>query len=213
MKKQRYYQELKQMKKTAVIAIMLLLFGSMPLCAQPVNYPFYVYCDATSPLNHGAPSGWMGDFRDIIINLNCKEKPYSGDTCIEITYTAEGSKHAYWAGMTWQNPANNAGYIDGGIDLSGASKLTFWAKGEEGGEIIDAFKIGGTLGAYPDTDSVGIYYIRLTDKWTKYEIDLKGSDLKYISGIFCWVANRYSNPEGFKIYLDEIKIINEDNKE
>ena len=174
--------------------------------AQDKMFPFYVYGDANSPQNHGSPSLWLGDFRDIILNLNCKDNPYSGDSCLEITYTAEGSKYAYWAGMLWQNPSNNAGEIDAGLDLSGAKKLTFWARGEEGGEIIDAFKLGGTLGAYPDTDSAGIYQVMLNKDWARYEIDLTHCDLKYISGLFCWVANRYNNPEGFKIYLDEIRI-------
>ena len=100
------------MKKKIIILMVLLLLQSFPVIAQSVKFPFYVYCDAASSLNHGAPSGWMGDFRDIVINLNSKDNPYSGDSCIEITYTAEGSKYAYWAGMAWQNPANNAGYIE-----------------------------------------------------------------------------------------------------
>ncbi|MBN1522634.1 MAG: hypothetical protein JW928_08895 [Candidatus Aureabacteria bacterium] len=192
--------------KNIILCLAMAVLIVSPAFAQELSFPFYVYCDATSPLNHGAPSGWMGDFRDVIINLNCKESPKDGDSCIEITYTAEGSKYAYWAGMFWQNPANNAGYIDGGIDLTGARKLTFWARGKEGGEVIDAFKLGGTLGAYPDTDSIGIYDVMLSSEWTQYEIDLTGCDLTYISGVFCWVANRYANPEGFKIYIDEIRI-------
>ena len=72
--------------------------------------------------------------------------------------------------------------------------------------IWGAGAMGGTLGAYPDTDTVGIYEIMLNREWTKYEIDLKGSNLKYITGLFCWVANKYNNPAGLKMYLDEIRI-------
>ena len=192
-----------------IIFIVFLTFGAAVYSGE-FFFPFYIYHDMNSQENHGSPSGWLGDYRDIILNLSCTESPFSGENCMEITYTAEGSKFAYWAGMLWQNPSNNAGDIDAGIDLSGAKKLVFWARGDEGGEIVDAFKLGGTLGAYPDTDCAGIYRIMLNKEWTKYEIDLTKCDLSYISGLFCWVANRYNNPEGFKFYLDEIKIINHD---
>jgi hypothetical protein len=194
--------------KSLRVFLLFLCSCIMAQAALALNaqFPFYIYQDATSPLNHGSPSGWLGDFRDLVVDLNSRKSPRSGDSCIEINYSAEGSKFAYWAGIMWQNPANNAGYIDGGVDLTGARKLTFWARGEKGGEVIDAFKLGGTLGAYPDTDQAGIYQIVLSKEWTQYEIDLSGLDLSYISGVFCWVANRYSNPVGFKFYLDEIKI-------
>ena len=192
--------------RLSILLSMIFFLKGSGAFAQAIEFPFYVYRDARSNENHGAPSGWMGDFRDIIIDLNCEDSPYSGDSCVRIIYTAEGSKFAYWAGMTWQYPANNTGYIDGGINLSGAKKLTFWVRGDKGGEIIDAFKFGGTLGAYPDTDSVGIYQIMLSHEWTQYEIDLADCDLSYISSLFCWVANRYSNPNGFVIYIDEIRI-------
>ncbi|MCK5708129.1 MAG: hypothetical protein KAI43_10800 [Candidatus Aureabacteria bacterium] len=193
-------------KKTLFLLFMCIFFIPVPLFSQAVKLPFYVYKDFNSPMNHGAPSGWMGDFRDVVINLNCQENPYSGTSCLEISYTAKGSKYAYWAGMTWQYPANNAGYIDGGLNFTGAKKVTFWARGSNGNEIVDAFLLGGTLGAYPDTDSMGIYQVRLKSEWNKYEIDLTDADVSYISALFCWVANRYSNPQGFTFYLDEIRI-------
>ena len=202
------------MKKKIFIYLGLFLLWSLSVSyADEITFPFYVYKDNGSPQNHGAPSGWLGDFRDLIIDLNCQDLPFSGDSCIRITYTAEGSKYAYWAGMYWQHPANNTGYIDGGIDLTGASRVTFWARGDVGGEKIDAFKFGGVLGAYPDTDSDGIYYLRLSSEWTKYEIDLTQCDLSYISSFFCWVANRYANPQGLIFYLDEIKIETSQEKE
>lgn len=189
-----------------VLFILAFLLGERFSFAQGVKFPFYVYEDYDSTLNHGAPSGWMGDYRDIIIDETYHKNPYSGKTCIKIVYTAEASRFAYWAGILWQFPANNSGDIDGGIDFTGAEKLTFWARGEEGNEIIDAFKMGGNLGAYPDTDTIGIYDVMLNKEWTKYEIDLTGCDVSYISGLFMWVASKHRNPDGIIFYLDEIRI-------
>ena len=167
---------------------------------------FYVYRDNGSSLNHGAPSGWMGDYRDLIVDEDCRTDPHLGKSCIRINYTAKGSKYADWAGILWQYPPNNWGDLDGGIDLTGATKLTFWARGECGGEIINAFKFGGVLGAYPDTGSAHITRIELGRQWARYEINLTDIDISYISSFFTVVMNKISNPDGCTIYLDDIRL-------
>ena len=48
--------------------------------------------------------------------------------------------------------------------------------------------------------------VRLTPDWTMYTIDLSACDLTYISSFFGWVAARFSNRDGFTIYLDEIRL-------
>ncbi len=173
--------------------------------SKKVEFPFYVYADGNSLDNHYIPSGWMGDYQDINFNQNCKEDPYSGSTCIKIVYSAKASQGARWAGIYWQNPANNWGSKDGGYDLTGATKLTFWARGEKGGERIEEFKIGGIMGEYSDSDSAGIGPVVLTPEWKEYSIDLRGKDLSYIIGGFCWSTNADVNPQGATFYLDEIK--------
>ena len=167
--------------------------------------PFYVYADRSSVSNHFIPSGWMGDFGDIKYDGAVKEDPYLGDTCIKIIYSAKASNGARWAGIYWQNPANNWGTTDKGYDLSKATKLTFWAKGVKGGERIEEFKLGGIMGEFSDSDAAGIGPVILNKEWTQYTIDLKGKDLSYIIGGFCWATNADVNPEGATFYLDEIK--------
>ncbi|MCK9574042.1 MAG: hypothetical protein M0R20_06590, partial [Candidatus Omnitrophica bacterium] len=103
------------------------------------------------------------------------------------------------------NPVNNWGDIDAGYNLSKASKLTFWAKGAKGGELIDDFKVGGIGGKFADSDSVGTGMVTLNKEWTKYTIDLTGKNISNIIGGFCWVANMDNNPGGIEFYLDEIK--------
>ena len=45
----------------------------------------------------------------------------------------------------------------------------------------------------------------LTQEWKQYTIDLRGKDLSYMIGGFCWATNADVNPEGATFYLDEIK--------
>jgi hypothetical protein len=166
--------------------------------------PFPVYTDKGAVDNHYIPSGWMGDTADISFDDKWRENPYSGKTCIKIVYSPDASGGNRWAGIYWQNPANNWGEKKGGYDLTGATKLTFWARGEKGGERIEEFKIGGITGTYPDSDVAGIDSVFLTKEWKRYTIDLRGKDLSYISGGFCWATNLDVNPDGCTFYLDEI---------
>jgi len=167
--------------------------------------PLYVYSDRSSARNHYIPSGWMGDYGDIKYDGSSKEDPYLGDTCIKLVYNALKAQGAGWAGIFWQNPANNWGTVDGGFDLSKATKLTFWARGAKGGERIEEFKVGGIMGEFSDSDSAVIGPVILDKEWKQYTIDLKGKDMSYIIGGFCWSANVDNNPEGATFYLDEIK--------
>jgi hypothetical protein len=171
------------------------------LVGDKVRFPFYVYKDRISKENHFVPSGWMGDWGDLKINENYKDNPKSGSSCIKIEYSAVRSQGQGWAGIYWQNPANNWGNVKGGYDLRGATRITFYARGEKGGELCE-FKIGGIRGEYSDSATTGP--IVLTQNWKKYTIDLKDLDLSYISGGFCWVITANDNPNGAVIYLDEI---------
>ncbi len=165
--------------------------------------PFYVYTDEKSQQNHYFPSGWMGDTQDIKFTGAYQDNPKLGTTCLRITYLGTGPKE--WAGIYWQNPANNWGTSKGGYDLRGARYLTFWARGEEGKEKISEFKTGGITGKIPDSDIAWIGPLRLKKEWTQYRISLKKKDLRYISGGFCFTALKADNPRGCTFYLDEIR--------
>ena len=164
-----------------------------------------VYTDAKSPDNHFIPSGWMGDYGDMKFNDKFMEKPHGGTTSIQIIYNNKATQGARWAGIYWQNPPNNWGTRPGGYDLTGAKKLTFWARGDKGGERIEEFKIGGITGEYADSDVAGIGPVVLTTDWQQFTIDLEGKDLSSISGGFCWATNLDVNPDGATFYLDDIK--------
>ncbi len=184
------------------------LANHLPKPPKGSNYSktFYVYADKNFSSNHFIPSGWMGDYLDLSIATDSTENPYSGSTCIKIIYKNSASNGARWAGMYWQDPSNNWGtYTSGGFDLTGKTRLTFWARGEKGGERIEEFKVGGIKGVYPDSDSAKIGPISLAIHWKQYAIDLKGKNLSHIIGGFAWSTNLKNNPNGCTFYLDEIK--------
>lgn len=198
---------MKKKRFMAIIVITMVLFTAIALKAESVEYfePFDVYTEKNARTNHYIPSGWMGDYSDVLFNGAWREGSYSGSTCIKIVYRPNVSQGARWAGMYWQSPANNWGSRRGGYDLTGAEKVTFWAKGDKGGERVEEFKIGGISGAYSDTDIASAGPIVLTAEWKQYEIDLTGRDLSYISGGFCWATNLDVNPDGCTFYLDDIR--------
>jgi len=164
---------------------------------------FYVYLDESSPENHYSPSGWLGDY-DAIRRITWDVNPHSGKDCMRFRYTGRTPQGAGWAGVYWLNPVNNWGDVKGGFNLKGAKKLTFWARGDKGGERIVRFGIGGVSGQYPDSCKAEIDSIVLTKEWKKYSISLLGKDLSYISGGFYWMTDKNSNPDGAVMYLDDI---------
>lgn len=208
------------MKKIFTVSVMAVLLGSLvclslidaqdeevdaSLQGKKVSMPFNVYTDHLARGNHYCPSGWGGDYGAIKVKVNWKENPHSGKTCIQWKYSGEATQGACWAGVFWQNPPNNWGRIPGGYDLSDATKLTFWARGEKGGEVVE-FKAGGIMGDYPDTTEVTTGPITLTEYWKQYTIDFEEDDVfSYIAGGFCWVASQGEVPEeGITFYLDDI---------
>ena len=153
-----------------------------------------------------SPSGLMGDI-DAVKLTSWTANPHSGPTCIQMIYDPRfnNSARVRWAGIYWQYPANNWGNMQQGQNLTGAKNLTFWVRGDKGGEIAE-FKVGGIIGQYPDSIEIPLTtgVIVLSANWTTYTIDLTGQDLSHVKGGFCWVTNEDQNPVGSTIYLDDI---------
>ncbi|MFA5148079.1 MAG: hypothetical protein WC491_03015 [Candidatus Omnitrophota bacterium] len=192
------------MKKLVAVAVVLAVLAGVAGVSYAEFKKFNVYTERSARDNHYIPSGWMGDYGDLKLDTGWKENPHSGTTCIKIAYTAEQKQGAGWCGIYWQNPANNWGSKPGGFDLTGATKLVFWARGGKGGEVLAEVKDGGITGEYADTDSASVGPITLTTDWKEYTIDLTGKDLSYISGGFCFSASATDNPDGFTIFFDDV---------
>jgi hypothetical protein len=192
------------------------------------SFPFYVYKDANSGENNFFPAGNMGDLSSTESNTFCKESPYAGSSCIKIVYKAKPEQVYGWAGLYWQYPPNNWGNIPKAYDLTGATKLTFWARGKYGGEVINKFQVGGITGKYRDSGVISIGPITLSEQWRKYTINLRNMDnsiiisnedkecwpfmepLSRIIGGFCWATSLMeNNNNGITFYLDEIRFEND----
>jgi len=193
------------MKKQLLSALAALsLVGSVYSVAQAAPAP-----KATLPLvvyGTGSPSslpyiasGYMGNTGSIKMDDQSATDPHSGKTCMKVDYTATDN----WGGVDWQSPANDWGDQPGGWNLTGAKKLTFWARGSKGGEIV-TFMYGGLTGkTYSDTASDKLDKVTLTKAWKQYTLDLTGKDLSDIKTGFGWVVAGSGQPITF--YLDDIK--------
>ncbi|MFH1622046.1 MAG: hypothetical protein ABIA97_02855 [Candidatus Omnitrophota bacterium] len=148
------------------------------------------------------PSGWMGDYGAIKLDNSFNQNPYSGHFCQQWIYSGLMPPSQGWTGVYWQYPPDNWGSSKG-MNLSGYTKFTFWARGQIGTEIV-SFQVGGIKGNYPDTLLVKIQDVQLTKEWQQYTIDLFGKDLSNVSGGFAWVVSREKNPRGCVFYLDKI---------
>jgi len=177
-----------------------------PVPAKSSFQPFYVFSEKGSRQNHFIPSGFMPNGKCLQFDDVWRDNCHKGNTCIKIVYDIECSRQdKRWAGIYWLNPPNNWGQRKGGFDLTGAQRLTFWARGDRGGEQIQEITVGGISGDYPDSDISVIGPVILTPQWRQYSIDLRGKDLSYISGGFAWSTSEEVNPETCTFYLDEIR--------
>ena len=195
-----------------VVLFLLLGVVVLPLAvkAQSIQekpFPkFIVYQDKSSP-NRYIPSGYMPTGECIKMDEGWQQDCHEGKTCVKVIYDVSCSLQGrHWAGVYWLNPADNWGDKKGGYNLTGATKLVFWAKGAKGGEQIAEFKIGGVgiSREYPDSDTATIGPAILSKEWKQYTIDLRGKDLSYISGGFAWIASTDNNPDFCTFFLDDI---------
>lgn len=169
-----------------------------PPPARQAQLPLVVYGAGSD--NPFIPSGYMGNVGAIKMDFDCADQPHSGSSCLKVTYNATGD----WGGVIWQNPDNNWGDKGGGWNLTGAKRLSFWARGETGTEkvtflmgIVDADK------PFHDTDKEKLDGITLTKDWKEYSFDLDGKDLSRIVSGFGWTLGGDGAPITF--YLDDIK--------
>lgn len=157
-----------------------------------------VWTEPNSGGNHGAPSGWMGKADAIGLDAECTAKPRSGFACMKFTVTSLGSD---WAGLYWLYPRSWEDKPE--LDLSGARRVRFWARGETGDEVVE-FVTG------LETDScarISLGTVRLGTEWQEYAVDLPDADMSRVKGLFCWVLAGYANPEGAVFYLDDIEFV------
>ena len=183
----------------AVANLSLFVDGPMPKPrSRPAKLPLVIFNDDQSNPPY-VPSGWVGNHDAVRYTPDWKDTPHTGKTCLKLAYRDNSG----WGGITWQNPANDWGDKPGGYNLTGATKLTFWARGEDGGETVD-FSFGGIGSDKPFHDTAdGKISVELTKDWKQYSIDLSGKDLHCIKSGFGWAVAGAGKPVTF--YLDDIR--------
>jgi hypothetical protein len=130
------------------------------------------------------------------------EPPYEGDASIRMRYEGKFG----WVGVAWQDPPNNWGDLEGGYDLTGATALELWARGEYGGEKV-SFGVGIIQKdkAHPDSGIAKVDGIRLTREWQRYTVPVGKVDLSGIKTGFVVTLTGRSTP--VTIYLDSIRFV------
>jgi hypothetical protein len=199
---------------------------------------FDVYTDVAAGGNHFVhPARLTGVSALVTMTTSYTGTVHTGATAIQNTFTPLAQNG--WGGWYLQNavltgtgpiPLSNWGeYANAGYDLTGATQLTFLARGAQGKSEFFAFGIGrnATTGApinlsqypYPDSSPkvtacgiIGqpgtptICYTTLTANWQQYTIALTGTNLSYVLGGFGWVTNEPQNHgQGITFYLDDIQ--------
>ena len=166
---------------------------------QKATLPLSLYDEAGGAAPF-IPSGYMGNTNSIKMTENATDNPHAGKNCLKVEYSAKDN----WGGVVWQSPANDWGDQPGGWDLTDAKKLTFWARGEKGGETVSfSFGLIAKDKKYHDKDKGELKDVVLTKEWKQYSIDLAGKDMSSVKTGFCWVLGAKGEPITF--YLDDIK--------
>lgn len=169
---------------------------------KPVKrFPISVYEDGLQNMPW-VPSGWMGGIDYLTLDGEYADDVYEGARSIRVRYEGKFG----WAGIAWQHPPNNWGDQEGGFDLTGATELELWARGEYGGERV-SFGVGllEKDKAHPDSGIARIEGIELTREWTRYRISVKKLDLSSIKTGFVVTLTGRSTP--VTIYLDSIRFV------
>lgn len=163
------------------------------------------------------PAGWMSGRPNPANFIDLQASPddcHTGADCIRFTYETGGE----WAGVYWWPPACGesgteeawkrvrngtcgVNVLEAG-NLGAVNRLTFWVRGDQGGEIVE-FKVGG-VDVLP-TPGRSLGKVTLKPTWEQYEIDLENLDLTNAIGLFLWVAADDTNPKGAVFHLDDVQ--------
>jgi hypothetical protein len=158
------------------------------------------------------PSGWMGDGEGNegpkYLTLTHEQATINGQptTAIRIEYH-RGPRG--WAGIYWQHPEKNWGDAEG-LNLTGAKRISFYAKGERGGEIVEFISGGITDKTHKDQYKKSLGKKPLPTTWTPYTIDLSSlskEQLHRVIGAFAWIgAGGFDKDNRLVIYIANLKV-------
>ena len=183
----------------AVANVPLRVRGEVKIApGRKVALPLTVYAEPEDAPTF-IPAGWMGDAKSIRIDPASTTQPHTGKTAMRCEFASDKG----WGGVVWQSPVGDWGDQGGGYDFTGAKKISFWARGESGGEKV-AFKFGiiAKEKKFYDTGKGAIEAVTLSKDWQHFEIPATG-DLTRIKTGFVWTLAASGQPIIF--YLDDIR--------
>jgi hypothetical protein len=151
------------------------------------------------------PGGRVGDVDDIRVVPPGERGDPAGPSSVQIDYRPQHSGGLGWAGIYFLYPDANWGQRSG-RNLSGATKLTFWACADH---LTRAeFFVGGIHDPHlPHADSLqktstGI--VSVTPTWQHYEIDLTGKDASSVIAGLGMATSRDEDQEPRSLFLEDI---------
>jgi hypothetical protein len=175
--------------------------------SQPVTKPFALD-------SKYYPSGWMGNIKGAegtgTLIVSRQAATIEGRSTVETRIEYKQGTEGGWAGIYWQHPDKNWGDKPG-LNLTGAKKISFYARGEMGNEIVEFISGCSDTGKkYQDQFKESIGPLPLTKNWTKYVIDLsklKEKQLLSVIGAFGWVGSGGFDKDGRAvIYIADLKV-------
>lgn len=107
-----------------------------------------------------------------------------------------------WGGGVWEYQPDAGDSAKVGLNLSGAKKLTFFARGAHGGETV-TFSYGVSNSRVNVNSATDTKKIVLTPKWREYSFDLNGRNLSLIRNGFSWWTTTGHQPVVF--YIDDVR--------
>lgn len=151
-------------------------------------------------------SSWQGDFSQITIPMDLVEDacmtrpPGAVGRCSKWRYTPSAAVAPTWAAVAWVNRAD-ANYTHDPVCLAtGATRISFWARGVKGGEIVSFG--GGSALEVP---------ITLSDEWREYEVPLEGVTYTTPDGVqpngFSWKVDPGEPAEIVEFFIDSIQFV------
>lgn len=130
--------------------------------------------------------------------------PQSRGNChiIELATFPEG---ATTSGADWLHPVDNRGRYPGLLIAAGATRISFQARGEHGGEEIWVGARQAASGPFTSAFDILPQNITLETSWQSYSLDLTSSD--YSGGVFVaieWSLDVTINTAPLRFYVDDI---------
>ena len=175
-----------------------------------------------------SPSGWMkgpssdwtaADVKRLRVT-HPRRDPVRGPTCMRVEWSPERADS--WAGIAFLSTEDDFSVYPG-RDLTGATTLSFWARGDCGNEVVELSFAGidcrrtdaaasaltgpqAPCRSWDTSESVSTGSILLEPRWRRYELDLRGRCLENVLGGFIIVFSAAPNVGECCFELDEITI-------